>query len=480
MKKLLLTITLGFLLGFSGFSQTSPAHGNCGTAASNTALGNGGCVTTNMTGSVNMSGLCVGGNNPSIYIPFTAGPCTEIDITPSDPTGDWGVRVMTTGCNQVASTLQCHSATKAGEKFTWDSTNGDGTNTLTSGTKYVLHIYGPSSGSVTVCVRHATEKADNECGGATGLGGGTQSFYNGGNCSYTGSLYDPTTTDPAPSTVCAGSLENTQWIEFAPAAGATSFQILGSDIWCTGGGCGWQFGIFSGSCASLTSEGCLGRQNGSCPGNGDSGPTNVAGGLASIAWSNVTSTSFTATFTPTAPATSFTGTERFYLVMDGNANADCNFDLTGVNITPLSIEGGTLKGVRRSGKNILSWSAIGSPEQSEFVLQRSVDGKNWIDLMYAPVKNTTDVVNYNYTDVSYSNNSTSYYRVVGDFIGQTKVITKTVAIGGKSNSDVVKIRIFDVFGKEYSENNLPIGMVIYVTEFEDGTFETRKEYNVKK
>jgi hypothetical protein len=253
MKKILLIIT-GILIGFSVFSQTSPAHGNCATAAVNTALGNNGCVTTTMSGSVNMSGLCVGGNNPSIYIPFTAGSCTEIDITPNSPTGDWGARVMTTGCSQVTGSLQCHAATKAGAKFTWSSTNGDGSNLLTSGTKYVLHVYGPSSGSVTVCVRHATEKADNECGGATGLGSGTQTFYNGGNCSYTGSLYDATTTDPAPSTICAGSLENTQWIEFAPAAGATSFQIVGSDIWCTGGGCGWQFGMFSGSCGSLTPE----------------------------------------------------------------------------------------------------------------------------------------------------------------------------------------------------------------------------------
>jgi hypothetical protein len=50
----------------------------------------------------------------------------------------------------------------------------------------------------------------------------------------------------------------------------------------------------------------------------------------------------------------------------------------------------------------------------------------------------------------------------------------------RSTSAISSTKIFDVYGKEYSENNLPSGMIIYVTEFGDGTFETKKEYNVKK
>jgi hypothetical protein len=199
----------------------------------------------------------------------------------------------------------------------------------------------------------------------------------------------------------------------------------------------------------------------------------VSGGLANITWSSTSNGGFTATFTPTS-GTSFTGSERFYLVMDGNADSDCNYDLTGVNITPLSNEMGVLKGVKRNGNNVLMWSAAGLNGQSDYILQRSKDGINWDNIFIVPVKNFTDVVNYNYTDASFGS-ETTYYRVVGDFNGQIKVITKTVALAENSDKNVVKVTAYDVFGRQINTGENPTGLIIYVTEYEDGTFETRKE-----
>ena len=42
--------------------------------------------------------------------------------------------------------------------------------------------------------------------------------------------------------------------------------------------------------------------------------------------------------------------------------------------------------------------------------------------------------------------------------------------------DIATERIFDINGREFSADNLPSGVVIYVTEYDDGTVETRKEY----
>ncbi|MFP5471171.1 MAG: hypothetical protein ACLGGV_06215, partial [Bacteroidia bacterium] len=387
---------------------------------------------------------------------------------------------QTTGCSSLSGVGRCEDNALAGEMFTISPHNSTGELQTINGTSYIAVISidykDGGAGTLNVCFNaNEPEAADNECAGATGLGSGTQSFYNGGNCSYTGSYTDATTSDPAPADVCAGSLENTQWIEFRPAVGATSFEIQGTGIHCTGGGCGYQFGMFSGSCGSLTPEGALGR-GGSCGGNGDCGGTNPSGGIASVSWSNVSISSFTATFTPNAPATSFTGSEVFYMVMDGNANSDCHFDLTGVNITPLSSEQGTLKGSRKGNKNVLTWSALGKPEQVDFTLQRSTDGINWLSMFSTPVKNTIDVVNYSYTDEMYVHNKTNYYRVVGDFSGQMKVITKTVALTENSDKTVSKLIAYDVFGRQINPGENPSGLIIYVTEYEDGTVETRKEY----
>jgi hypothetical protein len=159
--------------------------------------------------------------------------------------------------------------------------------------------------------------------------------------------------------------------------------------------------------------------------------------------------------------------------MDGNANADCEFSLTGVNITPLSNEQGTLKVVKRNNNNVLMWSAVASFGQEEFILQRSKDGQNWDNIFFAPAKNTSDVVNYNYTDSNYGS-GTTYYRVMGEFNGQLKQVTKTVAIGGKSNGVVYRVVSYDIFGRVVVDDAK--GLVITVTEYEDGTIETRKEF----
>ncbi|MFN9710025.1 MAG: hypothetical protein ACK55K_01285, partial [Bacteroidota bacterium] len=309
-----------FLSDYFSYAQCPPftpiSINNCITQ---TTLGSDGGFITG----------CNGGNHPSSFIAFTAPPgCVQFNFSNIINGGTWQYRIRNADCSSTLS-FGCLENVGTGRPFTISGNNNSGTYLLTPGVQYVLQIMSDNQSTFTVCMTGSTSAADNECAGANTLSG-TATFFNGGDCVYTGSNDGGSTSDPAPAGFCAVTLENTQWTKFTPIAGATSFTITGSNMNCTGGGCGFQLGIFSGTCGALTSEGCYG-DGANCGGNSSAGPTNAAGGKANIAWSNTTSTGFTATFTPTSGST-FTGSEVFYLVMDGNLDAECQYTLTGTNI----------------------------------------------------------------------------------------------------------------------------------------------------
>ncbi len=406
----LFTLLLLFLTSFV-FSQGA----SCATAI---VLADGNClINQGLPGSANMAGLCVGGTNPSIFIRFRAGTCPQFRITPNfsmpGVNDQIGYTIRTTACAAVTGSTNCVGNIVNGETFTINSRNSSGTQLLTSGTDYILQIWGAvGTNSFNICYTANTrEQASNECSGALPLGTTSQSFFNGGDCAFSGSLDDATTSDPAASTLCAGSLENTQWVQFSPQAGVGSFEISGSNISCTGGGCGFQFGIFSGTCASLVSEGCYGRRvdcgNGGNP-NAEAGPTNVTGGLANIAWSNTTTNSFTATFTPISGAT-FTGTEVFYLVMDGNADADCNYDLIGVNIDIiLDIEILSFSADLIEDEIHLGW--VMKCEEATLELEKSFNGYDFFTIKSFQIEETGTTETFLHLDTELSNGNI-YYRL---------------------------------------------------------------------
>ena len=440
MKKILLIL---FLIGLC-FNITYSQGSTC---ASPITLVDGGCLTNQtFPGSANMAGLCVGGNNPTIYIRFVAGSCSQFTITPnfSLGSGEIGYALRTTSCSAISGGISCVGNIVNGETFTIGSINSTGTQLLTPGTQYILQIWGAvGANTFNICYNaNAGEQPSNECSRAITLGTSTQSFFNGGDCSFSGSYDDPSTSDQTPSALCAGSLENTQWVRFTPQAGVSSFEIRGTNISCTGGGCGFQFGIFSGPCNTLTSEGCYGNKvcNG---GQSTAGPTNVAGGLASIAWSNTTTSSFTATFTPTIGST-FTGTEVFYLVMDGNADADCNYDLLGINVvTLLGIELNSFetKYLEDEKSVLIKWSTNSENENYSFVIERSFNG---ID--YEPIGSVEGAVNSNEIKYyEYKDNPTIggfiYYRL--KWIDDNNVNYSNISVVDNKHNDKLLVNIIN-------------------------------------
>lgn len=455
-----LTISL-LVLGLFSFSSNAQFT-TCATAAAGTPVADGSCLTGQNSTTAVPAVNCGGGFNSGtgFFFPFVAGSCPQFDLT-ATAANEYQFILWDASCSLLSA--ECSENT-ANAPFTFSDVD------LTSGTTYVLEVVWDNNATFDICYEaNVAEDPSNECGGAVGLGNTATTYYNGGNCAFSGSFNDPTTTDPAANLLCAGSLENTQWVEFSPVAGATSFDIIGTNIVCSGGACAWQFGIASGSCASLTWEGCVSDGN-ACV-NGPDPSAALTGSTTdgfALTWSGVSDFGFTGTMTPTGGGT-FTGTETFYLVMDGNANSDCQFTLSGVNLQPLPIELVSFYAKKFNNANRIYWEVASEVNNDYFTVERRTDFETWEEIGTINGAGTSSEQRlYAYTDERYAA-KINYYRLKQtDFDGKYEY-SKIISV---DNSDVDRtvVSIVNAMGQEVSANES--GLKIFV--YSDGT--TEKKY----
>lgn len=376
------TYTLLLIFFSSILISYGQAFSTCAGAQAGGALTNGGCINNQtLPGSENEA--CTGPAGPAVFIKFVAGSCPQFQINPDfnlSPTGtDFGYIVYSAGC--VPQISECIGNIVNQQDFTVSGINSNGSFQTTSGTTYILELYGATAVGATldICYNaNVPEAASNECSGALGLGISATNYFNGGDCAFNGTQDDTPSNpslDAAAVQYCAGSLENTQWVNWSPTAGSTSFTIVGSGINCTAGACAYQFGIFSGACGALVNEGCV--SNGTSCGTGPdpSSQASTAGGNV-LVWSGVGATGFTATISPASGT--FTGTEEFYLAMDGNADAQCYYTLAGTNLQPLPIELISFNTRKYDNANMLMWEVASEMNNDYFTLEKSSDGINWL------------------------------------------------------------------------------------------------------
>lgn len=465
MKKILLIMSL--LLSTFAYAQV---FSTCAGAAAGASLANGGCIdNASFPGSVNMAGICLGGNNPAMYIPFVAGSCPQFTINPDfnlSPTGQsFGYTIMTTGCATVAGFVtECVGNIVQDQDFTISGISYNGGAQLVSGTKYVLRLYGAvGTNTIDICYNANTpEQPSNECSGALGLGTTTTTFFNGGDCSYNGT-YDDTpgnpSSDAAAIQYCAGSLENTQWVNFSPVAGASSFQIIGTNINCTAGACAYQFGVFSGTCGSLVNEGCVANGEPCANGPDPNSAITQAGGNV-LEWSGVSTTGFTATISPASGT--FTGTEEFYLAMDGNADAQCYYTLQGINVQQMPIDLVYFRAKKYNNANYLYWEVASQRDNDYFTVERSSDGYNFEPVGTVDGAGTTaQQMKYGMMDFSY-NPGINYYRLKQtDFNGDFEYSELTYV----NNERAEVTKIIDLTGREVGAD--AVGVLIEF--YSDGT-----------
>jgi len=423
----------------------------CAAAAAGSPMTNGSCLTNQNAATAVPAANCGGGFNSGVgfFYPFVAGSCPQFTLT-FNAAEEVQFLLWNNSCTNIAG--ECSEAQANVPIF--ESFSAASTPALTSGTTYILEIVTKTTSNFSICYQaNQAEAANNECSGASGLSSTGATFNNGGNCSYTGSGTDATTSDPAASTFCAGSLENTLWTKFQPVAGSTSIQIIGSGINCGGPVCAWQFGLFSGTCAGLTPEGCISNGNPCTSGpDPNSSSTAPAGGNGTylLTWNSISATGFTGTITQTG-GLPFTGTEVFYLAMDGNANSDCQYTLSGTNIQPLPIDLISFDVQVYENANMLIWEVASQTNNDYFTLERSTDGMTW-DLVATIDGDGTNNTQKKFGYVDDRRTETlNYYRLKQtDFDGNYQYSGIIAADNNKGVAAVIK-RV-NLMGQEVDEN----------------------------
>lgn len=435
MKKL---ITSLLLLPFTNlcFSQASCGSPyNLGTPSSSST-----CVTftagSGTTGSSACSGGGWGGNSHAIYYfsfcTNASNDCVDFDFnSPGGLTGNVSALLYTSGCGSVVPGITgnqgCNAGLTSGGSVSFAPTNTDGTVQTSPNTCYVLRVSVSNTPSAAnpleVCVTAKQPASNDECAGAMPIDLVPQSTDNDPDCLYSENVGNDQTHP------CMSSFENTAWYQFTVMNTADVILTI-DNITCAGGGAGFQIAYYTGSCGSLTYEGCAAGSGG----------------------------------TVTSTFTGLTSGEQVYVMIDGNAGAHCDFDISATNTIPLPVTFGELKGYREDRTNRLTWNTFSENNSSYFEIQRSEDLQNWESLgTVLAMSNSTEEVNYEFIDES-PISTLNYYRLKQvDLNGYNKYYG-TVSLDN-SNLALAPIKTVNSLGQEVNESYR--GLVFDI--FKDGS-----------
>ncbi len=334
--------------------------------------------TTPGSGSSPCVGQGYGGGGSVIYINFctnAANDCINFTMTDGASSGNWAVTIYTPGCGGVVD-AQCLGSTGSGASF---STSSSG---LSANTCYTARFWIKNGGAFTLCTEAMSPPNDN-CSGATGIDGIPLSTDN--YCTTPG----PTSNTPTitPADLCAGSLENTAWYNFTVLS-STDVVITIDNIVCSGGGAGFQIGYFTGACGSLSNLGCSAG----------------AGG------------------TVTTTITGLTAGENVTIALDGNAGANCTFDISATNTIPLPIELSMFEAdyIKEKKSVDLRWETVSEISNDYFTIEKTIDGYTYEVIGIVDGNGNSQMVNtYDLKDER-PTKGTSYYRLAQtDFDGTT-------------------------------------------------------------
>ena len=450
------------------------SHFSSGQCAGATPITNGNCLTgQNLTAGASSGGFiagCNGGSNPFITYSFTApAGCVDFDISSIADNGtglSWQYRFINAACSAVLGS-GCIGQVSDGGQFTITADNTAGTYLLTSGTNYFLQIMGDNPSSFSICMSNNVEPS-NACAGAFGLGTTATTYYNGSaGCAFTGTQTGGA-DDPAAASLCATSLQNTQWINVSPVVGASSFQVIGTGIGCSGGSCTYQFGILSSptACVALTAEGCVanGTVCGSAPEATNSQISNAGGNV--LVWSGVSASGFTSTISPASGT--FNGTEKFYLLMDGNVGASCIYTLQGINVVALPIELIYFGVKKLDNANLISFEVASQINNDYFEIEKSDDAANWETITTIDGQGSSNQQQkYGFVDDRLSP-TINYYRLKQTDFNGSFTYSEIVSVDNRVGDKKIQV-IYNLQGQEVEEDYS--GLVII--HFVDGSIEKR-------
>lgn len=315
---------------------TIPLDGTCNNYNTSTVTG----------GSVHCNGQGYGGNGRVTWFRFTTNStpqCVSIDIQTS--TADIKLEAaLYSGCSGTTATglVNNQNICMLDGSGIW-ATNLDYSN-LNPNTTYYLRVRTENgfTGTLQVCGKHDTP-TNNLCSGSTGIDDLTTPNQN--NACNIGS------TEVQPSTLCAGSLQNTAWYTFTVLTTGVSSVII-SNLNCDNANLagnndyGFQVGFFTGNCGSLTNTSCQ----------------QIAGAAGGTA---------------IATSTTLPGGTVVHIAIDGISGSNCKYSITAINAAPLSVKMRSFEGWRGNDFNLLTWVTASEKDHRYFEIERSADGVSY-------------------------------------------------------------------------------------------------------
>lgn len=355
-------------------TATSTGSSNLGTPGTTKA-----CVAASSITDFaqNAGGLCTGSGGmgySNYYYKF----CTDasnscVAFNFSTGSGGFMAALYTTGCALVSGSAVCNDGGGSGTFST--AGNDPGVNLTAASSCYVLRIQIPDAeASLFSFCYYKQDPPQDECSTAIGIDGTAQATDN--YCATEAA------TDPAPAQICAGSLENTVWYQFTaanPCGSPCDVVITTSNILCSGGAAGFQIGYFTGTCGSLSNLGC----------------TSGTGGTVNATISNAT------------PGASY------YVALDGDAGANCSFNISATNTIPLPVELLYFRGYADNDRDAqLQWATASETRASRYEVMRSRDGINYDLVGSVSAKNSIMGGEYILNDPRKLEAGITYYKLI--------------------------------------------------------------------
>ncbi len=319
----------------NGAVQVTP---DAGSACTNTISG----TVFNATASFQNNGCAVGDDNDDVWFSFTATSTSHSISINTGSAADFYHSVYAGVCGNIGPAIICgdpnssilYGLTVGNNYFVRVYSSGAAALTATTGT-FVLCINTPTNSATCF-----TPAGDNFCPNPTSL---SQSAF-----TFTGTVGAPPSaggiyTSDVPGnlgTVFGGSIESNSWYSFIAVSTTHTFNIVPSPA------CAIQARVLnvtmSGSCC-----------------------------VTFTSMSNFYSSTTSGTIT----ATGLTIGNTYYLMVDGNSNANCNYSIpTWVLTSILPIEFVSFIGNPEGKINVLEWVTASEDSKSKFTLQHSKDG----------------------------------------------------------------------------------------------------------
>lgn len=350
---------------------TLPLNGTCNSYSVSSATG----------GAVDCNGQGYNGNGGQItYFKFTTNSipeCVSLDMQTSTANVTMEAALYS-GCSGTTATgLDNDQNICMNDGNGIWATNLDIAN-LNANTTYYLRVRTEPgfAGTIQICGKYDSP-SNNLCSGSTGIDDLVTPNQN--NACNVGS------TEVAPSTLCAGSLQNTAWYTFTVLSTGVSSVII-SNLNCdnsrirgNNNGYGFQIGFFTGNCGSLVPSSCQ-----QIVGSG--------GGTA------------------IASSTSFAAGTVVHVAIDGISGSNCKYSINAINAAPLSVKMRSFDGWRANDFNLLTWITSSERDHQYFEVERSTDGINFLPMgRVNGVGNSSDEKRYSFKDQKPL--SIGYYRL---------------------------------------------------------------------